>query len=453
MIAKVYPDSTNTMNETGEHVWSITAGTDHMAYAHDLAGKLTWSRDQNGTEHSYSYDFAGRQVADAITALGTGVDGAVRRIQRAYDSLGRRIGVAGYDQASGGNVLNEVRYEYGIRGQLTSAKQAHAGAVDAATPAVRYEYEDNGLNDAAEPRLSRIVYPNGRTVEHGYGTGIDDKVSRLAEISSGDSVCAQYDYLGMNTIVRLGIPAVSNELELARGADGSYPALDRFGRVLDQKWTVGGTVVDRHAYAYDAAGRRVAKVRPMTASLDMTESYGYDGLDQLIAMSRYPGDPGAPNQGVSWEDNFDSYATGSQMHGQGGWKGWDNNPAYGALTSAAQAHSGSNSVAIAGSSDLVHEYSGITSGQWAYTAWQYIPTSFSGRQYFIMQNRYNDGGPYGWSVQVMFDASKGHVKSDFDGAKLTLIKGQWVEIRVEIDLDADWQEALGSALKNKDCKR
>ncbi|MBK9233821.1 MAG: hypothetical protein IPO15_24020 [Anaerolineae bacterium] len=33
---------------------------------------------------------------------------------------------------------------------------------------------------------------------------------------------------------------------------------------------------------------------------------------------------------VDWSDNFDSYATGSQMHGQGGWKGWANDPAAGA---------------------------------------------------------------------------------------------------------------------------
>jgi hypothetical protein len=51
-----------------------------------------------------------------------------------------------------------------------------------------------------------------------------------------------------------------------------------------------------------------------------------------------------------WSDDFDSYLTGSQMHGQGGWKGWDNNPLAGALTSNAYQRSGPNSVAIAGPS-------------------------------------------------------------------------------------------------------
>ena len=100
---------------------------------------------------------------------------------------------------------------------------------------------------------------------------------------------------------------------------------------------------------------------------------------------------GSPDM-VDWSDNFDSYATGSQLHGQGGWKGWDNNPAAGALTSSAQARSAPNSAAIVGASDLVHEYSGYTSGQWVYTAWQYVPTNFTGQSYFILLNTYNDAG-------------------------------------------------------------
>ncbi|MCB8942743.1 MAG: tandem-95 repeat protein [Ardenticatenaceae bacterium] len=146
-----------------------------------------------------------------------------------------------------------------------------------------------------------------------------------------------------------------------------------------------------------------------------------------------------PSFGGSWSDNFDSYATGSQMHGQGGWKGWDNSPAAGALTSNAEALSAPNSVDILGASDLVHEYSGYTSGQWIYTAWQFVPDTFAGTSYFIMLNTYADGGSNNWSVQVQFDSASNLVLSDNDGATLPLIKGQWVEIRLEIDLDADVQ--------------
>jgi len=142
----------------------------------------------------------------------------------------------------------------------------------------------------------------------------------------------------------------------------------------------------------------------------------------------------------SWSDNFDSYATGSQLHGQGGWKGWDNDPTWGALTSATQARSTPNSADIVGNGDLVHEYSGSTSGQWVYTAWQFIPSDFVGLSFFILLNQYADAGPYNWSTQVSFDSSLGEVVSTgADPGTLPLILDAWVEVRVEIDLDLDTQ--------------
>ena len=74
-----------------------------------------------------------------------------------------------------------------------------------------------------------------------------------------------------------------------------------------------------------------------------------------------------------WSDNFDSYATNSSLHGQGGWKGWANDPAATAYTRDTQALSAPNSVEIMTTSDLVHEYTGYDTGVWYYTAMQYIP--------------------------------------------------------------------------------
>ncbi len=143
-----------------------------------------------------------------------------------------------------------------------------------------------------------------------------------------------------------------------------------------------------------------------------------------------------------WMDDFDSYATGSQMHGQGGWKGWFNDPNVGALVVDDEARSAPNSVEIVGASDLVHEYVGYSSGVWTYTAWQYLPTNFSGESYFILLNQYDDSGATNnWSTQVRFNAALNQVTADGAGAgpSLPLIRDQWVEIRVVIDLDNDNQ--------------
>jgi len=142
-----------------------------------------------------------------------------------------------------------------------------------------------------------------------------------------------------------------------------------------------------------------------------------------------------------WEDNFDSYALGSSMHGQGGWKGWGNDPLWTAYVTDDQALSAPHSVDIVADADLVHEYTGCTSGQWTYTAWQYIPDDLMGQNYFILLSAYDDSGATNtWAVQLNFNADLGVVESQFDAVDLPLITGEWVELRIEIDLDGDWLE-------------
>ena len=69
-----YPDpSTGASSSSSKDVLTVNA----------LGQALTMT-DRNGTVHSYSYDVVGRQAADAITTLGSGVNGTVRRLTTAY---------------------------------------------------------------------------------------------------------------------------------------------------------------------------------------------------------------------------------------------------------------------------------------------------------------------------------------------------------------------------------
>jgi len=145
-----------------------------------------------------------------------------------------------------------------------------------------------------------------------------------------------------------------------------------------------------------------------------------------------------PVASAQWSDNFDAYVAGTGLNGQGGWECWDANPAADALVSDLYALSSPNSAEILTTSDLIHQWTGATSGLWIFTCYQYVPTDFTGQGYFLMLNTYNHGGPYNWSIQVMIDAA-GVITSDPEGATLPLIRGQWVEIRVEIDLTTDVQ--------------
>ena len=136
-------------------------------------------------------------------------------------------------------------------------------------------------------------------------------------------------------------------------------------------------------------------------------------------------------------DDFEAYAAGSALHGQGGWKGWDNDPTWTAYVSSAQANSGSQSAEIAGAADLVHEF-GLAGGLLELTAMQYVPTGSTGNSFFLLLNTYNDGGPYDWSVQLNCDLAGGTITSDFGGgATANILYDQWVELKFDIDLNGN----------------
>lgn len=140
-----------------------------------------------------------------------------------------------------------------------------------------------------------------------------------------------------------------------------------------------------------------------------------------------------------WSDNFDSYATGD-INGLGGWQGWAADPVAAGDVSSTFFRSAPNSQRILGApvpndTDSVRQYTGVTEGEWRYTAWMYIPEDFTGITYFILNNLYNDGGPWSWSVQMPFDATTGLTGDDLRAdAGAAIVRGRWAEIRVEFDL-------------------
>ena len=163
--------------------------------------------------------------------------------------------------------------------------------------------------------------------------------------------------------------------------------------------------------------------------------------------------------GRSWSDDFDSYVTGSALHGQGGWECWDNNPDTTAYVSDAQALSSPNSCEIAWfgsfSADIVQQFTGINSGVWIVSAYLYVPSSMTGNSFFILMNDYQHGGPHNnqdWSLQLQFSASAGTIV-DFNNvaASLPLVVDDWALLQVEIDFDADMQTVYydGSFLLEK----
>jgi len=158
-----------------------------------------------------------------------------------------------------------------------------------------------------------------------------------------------------------------------------------------------------------------------------------------LAMAAVLGLAGSTWASVFSED-FESYTVGAGVHGQGGWKGWNNVAAVDAPISNLFAAGGRQSVEILGTSDLVHEFD-LASGKWVLTAMQYILSDSRGVTYFILLSTYNDGGPHAWSVQTEYDLSAGTITPwNPSGSGMRIVYDQWVQIKVVIDLTANTYE-------------
>ena len=128
--------------------------------------------------------------------------------------------------------------------------------------------------------------------------------------------------------------------------------------------------------------------------------------------------------------------------GQGDWQGWDGDNTWTAFVTQVQAHGGLQSVDIRTDADLVHPFSGYSSGVWNLSVWQYVPAGFTGANgsYFIVQKEYNDGGPYQWSIQMQtHDDGSIHCDcgAEDNGNPMNWIPDAWNHIEAEIDLDGD----------------
>ncbi len=147
---------------------------------------------------------------------------------------------------------------------------------------------------------------------------------------------------------------------------------------------------------------------------------------------------------VMWSEDFDSYAPGSGIKGQGGWDAWDGDGAYDSPVTDAISRSADNSLDILPTSDSIYEFDEnlgvIDCGAYTLTVWSYCDSdTYTGQSHIILLNTYAHGGPNNWSTQVKWDGAIGMLDADFDHEQMPIIYDEWVEVRIEIDLDNNEQ--------------
>jgi len=70
---------------------------DAVLFAYNRQGQRKAYTDQRGCSHEYLFDGLGRQIHDCVTAVGTGVDAAVRRLSTEYDVRGLVSTMSSFD--------------------------------------------------------------------------------------------------------------------------------------------------------------------------------------------------------------------------------------------------------------------------------------------------------------------------------------------------------------------
>jgi hypothetical protein len=169
---------------------------------------------------------------------------------------------------------------------------------------------------------------------------------------------------------------------------------------------------------------------------------------------------GAAAQQVGWSEDFDSYPNNILLPDPAnntGWEEWDDNWSASQtrvkdVAAGAAVRSAPQSIWLRGASDTIRRFDGkgplgpgpYTSGQWSLGGWMYKPVTTTGHtmtvpSWFLALNTYNHGGTYNWSVQVNFSPLSGNWVADTATTSFTgpCVFDQWVELRCQIDLDAD----------------
>ena len=163
--------------------------------------------------------------------------------------------------------------------------------------------------------------------------------------------------------------------------------------------------------------------------------------------------PAAPVSAASnWSENWDAYEVGANILDLSDWEPWHGYANHEAYVSNTHSRSGSNSMSMDPSSNPCRPFFEYDSGQWTFTVWQYIPTEFTGVTEIYLMNAYSStstSGNTNYSVCIDFDTAAGKVIDEETGYayQLDLVKDEWSEIRVVIDLDyvgtsgeIGWQE-------------
>ncbi len=269
-----------------------SGGSDVVTNAYNAQGELIWREDQGGNVFEHAYDDVGRLTSRTVTTVGSGFDGAVRRIGMTYTSLGQRDKTTQYSDTSGTTIVDQVQHSWNGWGKVKKFAQDHDSAI---TGSGNYYYDFESTWDIATGgrntiRRETLQLPSGTGITINYGSGVDDNASRVTSLKSGATTLVSYEYNGFDQVVGTDYPVPDVFRNDYSGS--SYPSLDRFNRVVTLQWvkdlTTDQEFVDLD-YAYDENSnptRVVDSIHQYSGIGAFDTLYSYDDLNRLTSSEQ-----------------------------------------------------------------------------------------------------------------------------------------------------------------------
>jgi hypothetical protein len=140
-------------------------------------------------------------------------------------------------------------------------------------------------------------------------------------------------------------------------------------------------------------------------------------------------------------EDFESYSLGP-VCGQGGWEEWAGSTDVCGVVTNEHAFGGSRSFKIVGNiggsaglgDDTVHPFD-ISGGHHVISVMTYVPIAAQGVGWVVLLDSYPT--PFNWSMNLQLDANADVVRDVDLGATTPVVRGLWIPLEIDIDLDAD----------------
>ena len=234
-------------------------------------------------------DNLGRRISASVS-VPSGVDSLVTGVAWTYDDLGR---LASVTQSGGSGTVDQIVFEYNGWGNIAKIRQDHDSAVGAGgvpTHDVAFAYA-TATAGARTLRRTSMTLPNSNAVQYRYygGNGsLDDAASRVSAIGRGNTDYVEYGYLGLDHVVGIEYPVADVFRRHYGTTAGAYPTLDRFDRVVHDRWTKDlATDIDFHDvdWSYDRNHNPLAADDHVHATkFDM--KWTVDGINRVVQAER-----------------------------------------------------------------------------------------------------------------------------------------------------------------------